>query len=210
VTTLTRAAEAYDRHRYEEALRLASTVSRAVPSVAAVHELAGLAAYRAQRWPIARNHLARHFELTDDPVHLPLVMDCERARSRHHAVERTYQAIIEAHAPPEVLAEARIVRAESLADKGDFPEAIATLVAGGAGKPLRNPSYRHIRLWYALGDVSDRAGDLATAREMFARVVRADPEAYDATARFDELGAPAPRKSRPRRKVPVSTKQRDG
>ena len=49
VTFLTRAAEAYDRHRYEEALRLAKTVADATPGVAPVRELAGLAAYRAER-----------------------------------------------------------------------------------------------------------------------------------------------------------------
>jgi tetratricopeptide (TPR) repeat protein len=209
VANLQRASDAYDRHRYEEALRLANNVSRSVPSVAAVHELAGLSAYRAQRWASARSHLSQHYELSDDPVHLPLVMDCERARSRYRAVARIYQQIVDAHPSPDVLAEARIVKAEALADEGRYKEAVETLVAGGAAKPLRNPAYRHIRLWYALGDVSDRAGDHATAREMFARVVRSDSEAYDAAQRLDDLGALTPRKSRPRRRVPVSTKRRD-
>jgi hypothetical protein len=82
------------------------------------------------------------------------------------------------------------------------------LVRGGATKQLRNPSYRHVRLWYALADVFDRAGDPASARELFARVVGADPDAYDARDRLADLG-PTVRKNRPRRAVPVSKKRVD-
>jgi hypothetical protein len=42
---------------------------------------------------------------------------------------------------------------------------------------------------------------------MFARVVQADPEAYDAATRLEELGFGAPRKNRKRRKEPVSKKK---
>ena len=99
--------------------------------------------------------------------------------------------------------------ASALADQRKYSEAIDLLVKAGAAKQLRNPSYRHVRLWYVLGDVFDRAGDAAGAREMFARVVVAKPEAYDAQARLNELGASAPRKNRKRRTAPVSKKKVD-
>ena len=208
VVTLSKAAEAYDRHRYEEALRLARNVSDAVPSVAPVRELAGLSAYRAGRWAMARAHLRAHFELTEDPEHLPLIMDCERALRRYRGVERVFEEVA-AHDPtPDVLAEARIVMAGAWADQGKFPEALELLQRAGGSRVLRNPAFRHVRLWYALGDVLDRAGDTAGAREMFTRVVRADPEAYDAADRLAELGSPSPRKNRPRRSAPTSTKRR--
>jgi tetratricopeptide (TPR) repeat protein len=70
--------------------------------------------------------------------------------------------------------------AASLADQRLYAEAIDLLTKAGATKQLRNPSYRHVRLWYALADVYDRAGDLTSARELFARVVIAEPDAYDA------------------------------
>jgi hypothetical protein len=73
---------------------------------------------------------------------------------------------------------------------------------------LRNPAYRHVRLWYALADIFDRSGDQVSARELFARVVVADPDAYDAKDRLSELGAaPAPRKNRKRRTTSVSKKK---
>jgi len=209
VMTLTRAAEAYDRKRYEEALRLGRTVADAVPGVAPVRELTGLAAYRAERWPMAKIHLRAHFAITGDPEHLPLVMDCERAGHRYRAVEKTFGELEASEPTAEVLVEGRIVMAGTWADQQRYEDAIELLTKAGATKQLRNPSYRHVRLWYALADVFDRAGDAVSARELFARVVIAEPDAYDAQARLAELGSNAPRKNRKRRTTPVSKKKID-
>ncbi len=208
VDELTKAAEAYDRHRYEEALRHARAVADLVPGVGAVRELAGLAAYRAERWVIARSQLRAHFEITGDAEHMALVMDAERALRHGRAVERVYEELLEAEPGADVLAEARIVLAGAWADERRYPEAIDLLVKAGAAKKLRNPSFRHVRLWYALADVYDRAGDTANARELFARIVAVEPEAYDAAARLGEVGHSV-RKNRKRRATPTSTKRRD-
>ena len=207
VFTLTRAAEAYDRKRYEEALRLGRIVADAVPGVGSVRELTGLAAYRAERWAMAKIHLRAHFALTADPEHLPLVMDCERAKGHYRAVEKTFAELEESEPVAEVLTEGRIVMGASLADQGKFTEAIDLLIRAGGTKQLRNPSYRHVRLWYALADVFDRAGDVGAARELFAHVVLAEPEAYDAAARLAELGPLSAPKNRRRRTTPVSKKK---
>ena len=209
VLTLTRAAEAYDRKRYEEALRLGRTVSDAVPGVAPVRELTGLAAYRAERWSMAKIHLRAHFTITGDPEHLPLVMDCDRANHRYRAVEKTFEELEASEPSAEVLVEGRIVMASALADQQKYAEAIELLVKAGGTKQLRNPSFRHVRLWYALADIFDRSGDAVSARELFARVVIAEPDAYDAQARLAELGATAPRKNRKRRTTSVSKKKID-
>ena len=209
VITLAKAAEAYDRKRYEEALRLGRIVADAVPGVAPVRELTGLAAYRAERWNMAKIHLRAHFTITTDPEHLPLVMDCDRANRRYRAVEKTFEEIEQSEPTAEVVAEARIVMASTLADQRKYTEAIDLLTRAGATKQLRNPSYRHVRLWYTLADIFDRAGDTASARELFARVVIAEPDAYDAQARLTELGAASPRKNRKRRATPVSKKKVD-
>jgi tetratricopeptide (TPR) repeat protein len=99
--------------------------------------------------------------------------------------------------------------ASALADQQLYVEAIELLTRAGGTKQLRNPSFRHVRLWYALADIYDRAGDVVAARELFARVVIAEPEAYDAAARLGELGASAPKKNRKRRATPVSKKKVD-
>lgn len=209
VITLTKAAEGYDRKRYEEALRLGRIVSDAVPGVAPVRELTGLAAYRAERWNMAKIHLRAHFAITGDPEHLPLVMDCDRANRRFRAVEKTYSELEDAEPTADVVAEARIVMASSLADQQRYVEAIDLLVRAGGTKILRNPAYRHVRMWYALADIFDRSGDQVSARELFARVVVADPDAYDAQTRLDELGAGPVKKNRKRRTTPVSKKKVD-
>jgi tetratricopeptide (TPR) repeat protein len=210
VITLTKAAEGYDRKRWEEALRLGRIVSDATPGVAAVRELTGLAAYRAERWTMARIHLKAHFAISGDPEHLPLVMDCDRANHKYRAVAKTYQELEEAEPTADTIAEGRIVMASTLADQQKFTEAIDLLVRAGGTKMLKNPAYRHVRLWYALADVFDRSGDQVSARELFARVVVADPEAYDAKDRLVELGAVALMpKNRKRRTPSVSKKKVD-
>jgi len=207
IQTLTRAAEAYDRHRFDEALRLGRGVVDATPGVAAVRELVGLAAYRVDRWALAKVQLRAHFTITGDPVHLPLVMDADRALHRYRAVDKTFNKLESSDATPDVLAEGRIVMAAAWADQRRYREGIDLLVRAGAAKHLRNPSYRHVRLWYALADLYDRAGDPTAAREGFARVVAAEPDAYDAAARLEELGSGRPRKNRKRRATPTSTKR---
>jgi tetratricopeptide (TPR) repeat protein len=209
VNTLTRAAEAYDRKRYEEALRLGRIVADATPGVAAVRELTGLGAYRAERWAMAKIHLRAYFAITGDPEHLPLVMDADRANHRYRAVEKAYGELQESEPTAEVLAEGRIVMAATWADQRRYDEAIELLTRAGATKNLRNPSYRHVRLWYALADVYDRAGDTTSARELFSRVVIAEPDAYDASDRLKDLGATLPRKNRKRRVTPTSKKKLD-
>jgi tetratricopeptide (TPR) repeat protein len=209
VHTLTKAAEAYDRNRYEEALRLGRIVADATPGVAAVRELTGLGAYRAERWAMAKIHLRAYFVISNDPEHLPLVMDADRANHRYRAVEKTFEEVQESEPTAEVLAEARIVMAATWADQQRYEEAIELLTRAGAAKNLRNPSYRHVRLWYTLADVYDRAGDTTSAREMFSRVVIAEPDAYDAAYRLTELGASVPRKNRKRRTTPTSKKKVD-
>ncbi len=209
VITLTKAAEAYDRKRYEEALRLGRIVADAVPSVAPVREITGLAAYRAERWNMAKVHLSAHFTITGDPEHLPLVMDCDRASRRYRAVDKVFAQLEESEPTAEVLIEGRIVMAAALADQKKYAEAIDLLTRAGGTKQLRNPSFRHVRLWYALADIFDRAGDVVSARELFSRVVIAEPDAYDAADRLAELGTTAPRKNRKRRTTPVSKKKID-
>lgn len=196
VAKTTDASAAYDRARFQDAARLAKQVAAEVPSVAAVRELAGLAAYRAGRWREAVRQLEAYGELADDVDHLPALMDCYRALGRRTKVAELFSELRHRSPEPDVLAEARIVAAATLADSRDLEGAIALLASAGAGKALRNPSGRHVRQWYVLGDLYERAGDLPRARELFERVHRADPEAYDVADRLAALGGGRPRRRR--------------
>jgi tetratricopeptide (TPR) repeat protein len=199
VDKMTDATAAYERHRFADAARLAKQVADEVPAVAAVRELAGLAAYRAGRWQEAVRQLEAFDKLAGDPDHVPALMDCYRALGRPRKVAGLWSDLRQRSPGPDVLAEARLVAAGTLADRGDLAGAISLLAAAGAGRTLRNPSVRHLRQWYSLGDLYERAGDLPRAREIFERVWRAEPDAYDVADRLAALGA---RRGGPRRRRP--------
>lgn len=207
VGRMEKAVAAYERGRYPEALRYGNELTREVGSVAAVRRIAGLAAYRVGRWRDAARHLGAYGELGDDPEVVPALMDSLRALGRHAKVAAVWTELRHRSPDADVLAEARIVAAGSLADRGRLSEAIELLASAGAARALRNPSDRHLRQWYALADLYERAGDLPRARELFQRVARVDPEAYDVAERLDALG---PGGSRPRRRPTRARTSRAG
>ena len=197
---------AYERGRFQDALRAIKPVADEAPGVAAVRELAGLAAYRCGRWRSAAGHLEAFGRLSDSAEHLPILMDCQRALHKPKKVAALWAELRQSSPDPDVLAEGRIVAAASLADSGDLNGAIAMLSTAGASKALRNPSERHVRQWYLLADLYERAGDVPKAREYFERVFRTDPEAYDVAERLRGLGP----ERRPQRRRPKAVHVDEG
>ena len=179
---------AYEAGRFPEALRLAKAVLTEAPLVAAIVKVAGLASYRLGRWREAIKYLEAYGETSGDIDQTPALMDCYRALGRTVKVAELWTELRRGSSSTEVMAEARIVGAGALADTGDLGGAIALLAGGGTTKALRNPAERHLRQWYALGDLYERAGDVPRARDLFMRVVRADPDAYDVRTRLESLG----------------------
>jgi tetratricopeptide (TPR) repeat protein len=111
-------------------------------------------------------------------------------------VEVLWKELRAASPSADVLVEGRLVLAENLAEEGKLDEAIAELATAGGARNLRNPGDRHVRQWYVLADLYERAGDVPRARDLFARVAAVDPELADATERLRALGTP---RRRPRR-----------
>jgi tetratricopeptide (TPR) repeat protein len=184
----------YDAGRFQESLRLSKAVLGGAPTVASMSKVAGLAAYRLGRWREAIRHLESYDEVSHEADLVPTMMDCYRALGRTNKVAELWTDLRRSSPGTEVVAEARIVGAGALADSGDLGGAISLLTMGGTTKTLRNPAERHIRQWYALGDLYERAGDVPRARELFMRVARSDPDAYDVRIRLEALG----RQKRPR------------
>jgi len=183
---LAQAQDALDRDRLDEARRLIASVLKAVPGIAAVHEVSGLVAYRSGRWRQAVRELETAQELTPNIALVPVLADSYRALGRWSDVERLWRQVREASPAHEVLAEARMVAAGALADQGDLAGALATMARVPADpKRVRD---HHLRQWYVLGDLHDRAGNALEAARWFERVARQDPDFVDVAARLRSLG----------------------
>jgi tetratricopeptide (TPR) repeat protein len=186
IERLTHAQEALERERFDEARRLASPLLRELPGVAAVHEVVGLAAYRSGRWKQAVAELEAAQALHPTVELLPVLADGYRALRRWDDVERVWADVRAASPAQEVLAEARIVAAGADADRGDLEAAIRTMAKA---KPTpRRVRDHHLRQWYVLGDLYDRAGDPLEAAHWFELVARHDTEFVDVADRLRALG----------------------
>jgi tetratricopeptide (TPR) repeat protein len=193
---LAAAASAYERDRYNDALRMTRSVIALAPRSSSALELHGLVCYRLGRWRDALRYLNSAAEIAGaDDSQLPVLMDCHRALGHHKKVRALWGELRAASPPADVLVEGRLVLAATMRDEGKLDDAIAELVQSGAARSLRHPGDRHIRQWYLLADLYDRAGDIPQAREYFARVVDADPELADAAERLAGLGRPARRRT---------------
>ena len=114
----------------------------------------------------------------------PVLMDCYRAMHRYREVESLWDELRRASPSAEIVAEGRIVMAGSLADQGNLPAAIRLLEKT---RSVKKPREHHVRQWYALADLFDRAGDIPRARDLFNRVASVDPDAFDTRERLRAL-----------------------
>lgn len=180
------ASAALDRERFEEALRIVTPLTRELPHVAAVHEVSGLAAYRLGRWKKASQSLELARQLHDDPALLPVLADCYRAQRRWIDVDAVWDEIKSKSPPHDIMAEGRIVVANSLAEQGKLKDAIS-MMNSVSQKPKRVRDH-HLRQWYVLADLYDRAGDTMAASRWFTEVARNDPQFADVSERLRALG----------------------
>src|SRR5438445_514466 len=167
-----------ERDRAADAGRILKPLAEQAPDVAAVRELWGLTLYRLGHWAGAARQLEDYRLLAGSLDQHPVLADCYRAQGRFQKVDALWDELRSGAAPGEVVTEGRIVAAGSLADRGDVAAAIRLLERGPVR--VKRPRRHHIRLWYALADLYERAGDTPRARELFGRIVAAEPDFADA------------------------------
>jgi tetratricopeptide (TPR) repeat protein len=183
---LAEAEHALERDRLDDARRAIAPLLREAPGVAAVHEVAGLVNYRLGRWRDAVRQLEAAQALNPRVDLLPILADSYRALRRWSDVERIWTTVREISPEQEVLAEARIVAAGAQADRGDLSGALRTM----AKVPVRPRRVRehHLRQWYVVADLHDRAGDPMEAARWFERIAVEDPDFVDVRSRLRDLG----------------------
>jgi tetratricopeptide (TPR) repeat protein len=179
------ATHAYERERYQDARRILRSLAEEVPDAVAVQELYGLVLYRMGQWAMAAKHLELYRARSGSTDQHPVLADCYRALRRYDDAEALWDELRSASPGGDLVAEGRIVAAGCRADQGDLAGAIAILER--AGKRVNRPQEYHIRQWYALADLYERAGDLPRAKELFHRIDSTDPDAFDVRQRLRAL-----------------------
>lgn len=180
------AVKAYERDRYLDAVAILRPLADKAPDAAAVRELLGLTYYRLGRWRQAIKELEAFRLLTHSYDQHPTLADCHRALGQYAEVDELYRDLAEASPDAGVVAEGRIVAAGALADRGRLRDAIKLLEQGKLS--AKKPRSHHLRLWYALADLYERAGEVPKARSLFERLAEHDPELYDVATRLRTLG----------------------
>ena len=170
------AADAYAHDREREALRILLRPLREQLSRLAERARArsGSCSTGSATTTPRRRSSRPYAELSDSVDQNPVLMDCYRAQRRWRKVDELWRELADGVAvgrarrrgPHRLRGRARPTRA---ARRGARPAA----QAGGAD--AKRDQEHHLRLWYALADLEERAGNLARARELFDRVRPADP-----------------------------------
>jgi Tfp pilus assembly protein PilF len=182
---LAEATQAYERDRYDDARRTLRGLVELAPDLGPARELYGLTLYRLGRWAAAIKELEAFHHLTASYDQHPVLADCYRALKRLKHVERVWDEMRRGGVGADVMAEGRIVVAGAYADSGDVTRAIALLER--ASVDVRHPKLHHLRVWYALADLYERAGDVPHARALFLRVREHDVEFHDVDERLRGL-----------------------
>ena len=182
---IVRGARALDRGYEREALRILRPYREPHPDSAALRELLGVTYYRLGRWSLAQKELEAYVALTSSTEQHPVLMDCARALGRFKRVETLWEELRAVSPAAGVVTEGRIVAAGALADRGKLNEAIK-LLERAPGNPKRIQPH-HLRLWYALADLQERAGDIPAARALFRKVSAQDPAFVDVAERLAAL-----------------------
>ncbi|MGY9072434.1 MAG: tetratricopeptide repeat protein [Acidimicrobiales bacterium] len=179
------AAEAYLGERYGEVDKALSPLVKRHPQIPELQELFGLNLYRLGRWKPAIVALEASRVATAEVDQIPALADCHRALGNMDEVTRLWDELRVAGPDASVMVEGRIVAAGAKADVGDLQGAIRLLEQG----PVRAKRVQdhHLRLWYVLADLYDRAGDHQKARRGFQRIEQVDPDYVDVSARLEAL-----------------------
>ncbi|MET0627785.1 MAG: hypothetical protein ABW033_04950 [Acidimicrobiia bacterium] len=185
VRLLMDAADAFANDRERDALRIMRPLREQLPDSPSVRELVGLCQYRIGNYAAATKELEAYAELSGSVDQNPVLMDCYRAQRRWRKVDDAWRDLADVSPNAEAVAEGRIVYAGALADQGKLSQAL--LILRKRAGSVSNPKEHHLRLWYALADLEDRAGNHAVARDLFDRVRRADASYADVAERLATL-----------------------
>ncbi len=196
---LRNASKDFQAGRFGDADKSLSNLMRSYPKEPELLELFGLTQYRLGHWEKAVGALEALLELAGGGAKtgvssasalsnsslLPIMADCYRALGDTDQVRSLWEQLRAASSDADAMTEGRIVMAGALADAGDLAAAIRLLERGPVKASIVRD--RHLRIWYALADLYDQAGETQRARRGFSRIVEVDADYFDAAQRLKAL-----------------------
>jgi len=183
--TLEEATTSFEQGRERDALREIKPLYDTFPSALGVQELYGMSLYATGKFKLAKEILENFTKKSGSFDQIPLIMDCYRADKNYAKVDQLWADLGAVSPSGEVVAEGRIVHSQSLAERGQIGEALKLLRK--KVKPLARPKEYHLRLWYCLADLEERAGNIVVARQWFDRVSKSNPSFADVNYRIKQL-----------------------
>ena len=179
------AGEHFLADRFGEVDDILRPIITKYPQIPELHELYGLTLYRLGRWSDALERLQYFTDVTGDIDQFPVMADCYRALGEVQLVRKLWDELRVAGPEAGIMTEGRIVMAGTLADTGDVAGGIRLLERGPI--KTKKPRDHHVRLWYALADLYERAGDHQRARRGFERIEQVEPGYADVADRLNSL-----------------------
>ncbi|MFN8015116.1 MAG: hypothetical protein U0R17_00730 [Acidimicrobiia bacterium] len=185
ISQLNEAIEAYENSRERDALRIIKPLYEKYPQALGLLELYGMCLYANSKYKQALQVLTEFTEKTSSYDQYPLLMDIYRYEKNYEKVNSLWDELGAVSPSGEVVAEGRIVHSQSLAEQGKISEALKHLRK--KVKPLSRPKPYHLRLWYCLADLEERAGNIIEARNWFNKISKFDKNFADVNYRINQL-----------------------
>lgn len=186
IARLERAAQLLERGDSKGASAEAQKAKALAPRSPAVREVLALAHYRQERFREALTEMQAYRRMSGRADQNHIIADCLRAIGRSdRAVPLAEEALAARGVPLVAKAEAVIVAASALADRGKFDQALGLLRRVRTREDVSGPEV--IRIWYVTGDILAKAGRTQDAAREFRKILRHDAAAYDVAERLAQL-----------------------
>jgi tetratricopeptide (TPR) repeat protein len=187
IRRLERAAELLERGDAPGAAAEAAKAKEFAPRAPSVREVLGLALYGLERYQEALSEMQAYRRMSGRADQNHIIADCLRAMGRSdRAVPLAEEALAARGVPVAAKAEAVIVAASALADRGKYDQALGMLRRIRTRDDVASPEV--LRVWYVTGDILERSGHPQEAQREFRKIVRHDAAAFDAAERAAQLG----------------------
>ena len=186
---LSAAVDSYGNEAFLAARRRLMEAKQLSPRSSTVRELLGLSAYRCRKWDEALAELRAYRRLTGDTTHMPVEMDSLRALKRYRDVEVTWGRFVELGGNRPTEAEARVVYASYLLDRGRAAEAWRI---SGPDRLSKDAQPHERRCWFVAARAALAMGETDLAAQLTEAIRRADPEMPGLEELIQQVEEPGP------------------